>query len=77
MQAFSMQAGCTDYNFLITPRYYPRTSTYRDARLRLHAVPLADVSFSKSTAITKKMRALFRVEIFNVFNTYQMWNASF
>ena len=77
MQAFSAQAGCTDYNFLIAPRYYPRTSTHRDARLRLHAVPLADVSFNKTTVIGENMRLQFRCEIFNAFNTYHMWNASF
>jgi hypothetical protein len=77
MQAFSTQAGCTDYNFLIAPRYYPRTSTHRNSALRLHAVPLADVSFNKTTLIREQMRVQFRCEIFNAFNTYHMYNALF
>ncbi len=34
MQPASVTARCTDYNFLIAPRYAPRFTPLRDPRLR-------------------------------------------
>lgn len=67
----SVQAGCTDYNWLVMPRYGPaRYAPLRDGRIRLHSVPTADVSFNKMTQITERVGLQFRVEAFNVTNTY-------
>lgn len=73
----SVQNGCTDYNFLVLPRYSPRLTPNYDSRLRLHAVPQADASLNKLTRITENTALQFRVEAFNVFNTYYPYNAHF
>jgi len=77
MQSFSTQAGCTDYNFLITPRFAPRFTPTSDGRLRRHTVPVADVSLNKTTRITETTSLQFRAEAFNVFNTYMFYNVGF
>jgi hypothetical protein len=41
----------------------------RDGRIRLHTVPTADL-FNKRTAITERVGFQFRVEVFNLMNTY-------
>jgi hypothetical protein len=67
----SVTAGCTSYTWLVMPRFGPaRYLPATDGRIRLHTVPLGDVSFNKMTSITEKVRAQFRVEIFNLTNTY-------
>jgi hypothetical protein len=70
MQAFSTAAGCTDYNFLIAPRYAPRFTPSRDPRLRLNSPPTASFSLNKMTVISERMRVQFRAEVFNLTNTY-------
>ncbi len=77
MQSFSVQNGCTDYNFLVLPRFSPRLTPYYDGRLRLHAVPTSDMSINKLTRITEKTSIQFRAEVFNVFNTYYFYAANF
>jgi hypothetical protein len=77
MQAFSVQNGCTDYNFLVMPRYAPRVTPNYDGRLRLSGVPQADASLNKLTQITENTALQFRVEAFNVFNSYYPYNAHF
>jgi hypothetical protein len=71
--------GCTleTYNFLKLPRYAPRETPFRDGRIRLHAIPIADVSFNKMTRITENTRIQFRLEMFNVMNSYQYGNRQF
>jgi hypothetical protein len=78
MQPFSVAAGCTSYNFLIPPRYTPsRFTPNYDTRLRLHSLPLADVSLNKTTRITEKTTLQFRAEAFNVTNTFWMGQQQF
>ncbi len=77
MVPHSVQRGCTDYNFLVLPRYAPRLTPTLDSRLRLHAVPLADASLNKLTRITETTALQFRAEVFNVFNSYNPYNAHF
>ena len=77
MQPFSVQYGCTDYNFLELPRFAPRLTPNYDGRLRLHSVPTADMSLNKTTRITEKTSVQFRAEAFNVFNSYYFYAANF
>ncbi len=76
LQPFSQNvAGCTldNYNFLILPRYAPRETPIRTSEVRLDAKPQFDMSFSKNTQIYKeRISGQFRVEAFNVFNTFWM-----
>jgi hypothetical protein len=67
----SVAAGCTDYNWLVMPRFGPaRYAPLRDGRTRMHTAPSADVSLNKMTLINERFRLQFRVEAFNVTNTY-------
>jgi hypothetical protein len=68
----SSYPGCSlsSLDFLINPRYAPRETPFRDGRIRLDARPQFDMSVGKSTHITEKINAQFRVEAFNVFNKF-------
>lgn len=77
MQPFSVSAGCTEPNFIVTPQYAPRFTPLQDGRIRMHTVPQADISLIKSTAITESTRLEFRVEAFNAFNTFHFYDVPF
>ena len=67
----SVAAGCTDYNWLVMPRFGPaRYTPLRDGRIRMHTAPSADVSLNKMTMINERFRLQFRAEAFNITNTY-------
>lgn len=72
----SVAAGCTDYNFLIMPRYAPTMNSGRDGRLRSEAPPNIDFSLNKTTRITERVGVQFRAEAFNLMNsaTRPSWN---
>lgn len=69
MLASSTAAGCTDYNFLIMPRYAPTVSPTRDGRLRARPQAFVDASLNKTTIINDRVRVQFRAEAFNLMNT--------
>ncbi|HKA00904.1 MAG TPA: carboxypeptidase-like regulatory domain-containing protein [Candidatus Solibacter sp.] len=72
MLPFGTEYGCTEPNFLVVPRFNPRYTPYRDARLRLQATRLADVSLNKMTRLTEKLNLQFRAEVFNLTNSFFM-----
>jgi hypothetical protein len=47
-----------------------RYAPLRDGRIRLHTAPTADVSLNKMTRITETVGVQFRIEAFNITNTY-------
>lgn len=77
MQPFSVQYGCTDYNFLITPRYAPRFTPYRDGRIRQQSMPNIDFSLNKMTRVTEKTHVQFRAEAFNLTDSFRIYNQQF
>ena len=77
MESFSKNAGCTDYNFLIEPRYAPRFTPASDGRLRLQSQRNADLSLNKVTRITEKTSIQFRAEAFNLTNSYSVYGQNF
>jgi hypothetical protein len=67
----SVAAGCTEYNWLVMPRFGPaRYTPLRDGRIRMHTAPTADVSLNKVTQINERFGSQFRVEAFNIANTH-------
>jgi hypothetical protein len=69
-QAYSLDAGCTDANWMIVPTYNPRYTPYNDGRVRLQTVRLMDASLNKTMRIGEKYRAQIRLESFNVLNSF-------
>ncbi len=74
---FSQDFGCKEPNFLIVPNYNPRYTPYYDSRLRLQTSRMADVSLNKMTQINERFRAQFRLEVFNVANSFFVTTAMF
>jgi hypothetical protein len=75
LQPFSASlAGCdlTNYNYLVIPRFAPRTTSFRDPNVRIDAQPQFDMSLGKTVHIHERMSAQFRIEAFNVFNRFWM-----
>jgi hypothetical protein len=78
MEKYSVSAGCgSSYNFLIEPRYAPAAEPTYDGQLRLHTVPSADAALNKSTRITERTSLQFRAEVFNLTNTYSIYQTQF
>jgi hypothetical protein len=70
MQAFSVDYGCKDANWLIVPSYNPRYTPYYDGRIRLQTVRLMDASLNKMLRLTERYRLQFRFESFNLLNSF-------
>ena len=77
MQPFSVSYGCTEYNFLVPPRFTPRFTTTYDGRIRQHYAPQVDLSLNKMTRITEKTAVQFRAEAFNATNTFVFYTQAF
>jgi hypothetical protein len=80
LQSYSVNvAGCSlsTINFLEFPNYAPARGTpLRTGDIRTQSLPVADMSMSKMFRITEKKSFQFRVEAFNVFNSYWMSGGS-
>jgi hypothetical protein len=68
MQSFSVAAGCTEPNFIIKPNFTPRSTTFRDDKIRRPPFYQFDMNFAKTFQIRKSLRLQFRAELFNVLN---------
>jgi len=69
-QAYSVDYGCTEPNWLIVPSYNPRYTPYYDGRVRLQTVRLMDASFSKMMRLSEHYSVQFRLESFNAMNSF-------
>jgi hypothetical protein len=80
LQSYSVNVpGCSlaTINFLEFPNFAPARGTpLRTGDIRTQSVPVADMSLSKTFRITESKRFQFRVEAFNVFNSYWMSGGS-
>ena len=77
MLAYSVSAGCTSANFIVSPRYSPRYEPNRVGNIRLQGFRLIDMSLDKTTAINERLRLQFRAEVFNLFNSFFLTNQAF
>jgi hypothetical protein len=68
MQSFSVAAGCTEPNFIIKPNFTPRSTTFRDDKIRRPPFYQFDMNFAKTFQIRASLRVQFRAELFNVLN---------
>jgi len=69
--------GCTQPNWILLPSYNPRYTPYYDGRVRLQTVRLMDASLNKMTNIGERYRVQFRMECFNVMNSFFINTAQF
>jgi hypothetical protein len=69
-QPYSVDYGCTQANWLLVPSYNPRYTPYYDGRVRLETVHLMDASLNKMTRVGERYNLQFRVECFNVMNSF-------
>ncbi len=70
MQAYSVAAGCTSYDFLSLPLYAPAAEPTYSGQIRTMSAPNVDFSLNKATRITEHTNLQFRAEVFNLTNTF-------
>jgi hypothetical protein len=76
-EQYSLDYGCKEANWLIVPSYNPRYTPLYDGRIRLQTVRLMDASLNKMTAINERYKVQFRLESFNVLNSFFINTAQF
>jgi hypothetical protein len=54
----------------VNTTYNPRYTPYYDSRVRYQPVKMADMSLNKMTQINERLRFQFRLEVFNVANSF-------
>ncbi len=77
MMPFSRDYGCKEANWLLSPRFNPRYTPFRDSRVRYRATQLVDASLNKMTSINERYRVQFRAEVFNLLNSFRIVNQGF
>lgn len=77
MLQYSVDAGCTSPNFIVSPRYSPRYFSNRASNLRYQGYTLVDISLDKTTAITEHYKIQFRAEMFNSLNSFYLTNQGY
>jgi hypothetical protein len=76
-EQYSIDYGCNQANWMIVPSYNPRYTPYYDGRVRLQTVRLMDASLNKMTRINERYNLQFRLECFNVMNSFFINTAQF
>jgi hypothetical protein len=69
-ERYSRDYGCTTANWLLVPNYNPRYTPNYDGRVRLQTVRLMDASLNKTTRIGERYSLQYRMECFNVMNSF-------
>ncbi|MBI2690220.1 MAG: TonB-dependent receptor [Acidobacteria bacterium] len=69
-QQYSVDAGCSDANWMILPNYNPRYTPYYAGNIRLQTIRLMDASLNKMTRLTERVNLQLRFEGFNVLNSF-------
>jgi type 1 fimbria pilin len=80
LQPYSQnRLGCTAQtaDFVRTPAFAPRMSSFRHPFIKLHSPPSADLSFAKQTKLTERVGLQFRLEMFNFTNTFSYFAQPF
>jgi hypothetical protein len=77
MLQYSLDAGCTSPNWIISPRYSPRYAPNRESNIRYQGFTLVDISLDKTTTITERCKVQFRAEMFNSLNSFYLTNQAF
>lgn len=68
MLGYSVQAGCTEPNFIIKPSYTGAGAEFRDDSIRRPPFYQFDLNFSKTTRLSGNVRLQLRFELYNVLN---------
>ena len=69
-EQYSQDYGCATANWLLVPNYNPRYTPTYDGRVRLQTVRLIDASLNKTTRIGERYNLQYRLECFNVMNSF-------
>ena len=77
MLQYSLDAGCTSPNWIISPTYSPRYAPNREDNIRYQGFFLVDLSLDKTTSIGEKYKIQFRAEMFNSLNSFFLTNQGF